>query len=157
MRVLLLVCFTTVLVACGGGCDSTPTPTPAATPVPTPTPTPAATPTPTPSFIGNYNVNMPMTGNNCALVGLASTMITSQSVWQSDRTISVLSGSTVFDGSVDTDNGGFHTSNTQTSNGLVGVSTMAYRSTSTSGSYSAQYTVSVSGCVVTYSGSAVRI
>jgi hypothetical protein len=162
IRTLVLVTSVAVLTACGGGGDGTPeptpTPTPAATPSPMPTPAPTPTPAPaaTPSFIGNYNVTMSMTGNTCSLTGLQQTITTSQSVWQSDRTVQVLSGSTIFDGSVDSDNLGFNTSNTQTVSGYVAVSNMNYRGASATSSYSVQYTISTAGCLVVWNGTATR-
>ncbi len=167
IRTLVLLTSVAVLTACGGG-DSTPEPTPtpaATTPTPTPVPTPTPTPTPapapvpavTPSFIGNYNVSMSMTGNTCSLTGLQQTIGTSQSVWQSDRTVQLLSGSTIFDGSVNSDNLGFDTSNTQTISGYVVVSTTNYRGASAASSYSVQYTITTGGCVVAWSGTATRI
>lgn len=169
IRTLVLLTSIAVLTACGGG-DSTPettptptptpapaTPTPTPTPVPTPTPTPAPAPAVTPSFIGNYNVSMSITGNTCSLTGLPQSIVTSQSVWQNGRTVQVLSGSTIFDGSVNSDNLGFDTSNTQTVSGYVAVSNTNYRGASAASSYSVQYTVTTAGCVVVWDGAATRI
>lgn len=170
IRTLVLLTSVAVLTACGGGdstTETTPTPTPAAAPAttPTPVPTPAPTPTPapapapavTPSFFGNYNLTMSITGNTCSLTGLQQTIVTSQSVWQNGRTVQVLSGSTIFDGSVNSDNLGFDTSNTQTVSGYVVVSNTNYRGASAASSYSVQYTVTTAGCVVIWSGAATRI
>lgn len=151
-RTLVLLTSVAVLTACGGGGGES-------APEPTPTPTPAAaTPAPaaTPSFIGNYNVTMSMTGNTCSLTGLPQSIVASQSIWQSDRTVQVLSGTTVFDGSVDSDNLGFNTSNTQTVSGYVAVSNMNYRGASATSSYSVQYTISTAGCLVVWNGTATR-
>ena len=160
IRTLVLVTSVAVLAACGGGGENTPeptpTPTPAASPSPSPTPTPTPAPAVTPSFIGNYNVTMSMTGNTCSLTGLPQSIVASQSVWQSDRTVQVLSGTTIFDGSVDSDNLGFNTSNTQTISGYVAVSNMNYRGASASSSYSVQYTISTAGCLVIWNGTATR-
>ena len=151
-RTLVLLTSVAVLTACGGGGGES-------APEPTPTPIPAAaTPAPaaTPSFIGNYNVTMSMTGNTCSLTGLPQSIVASQSIWQSDRTVQVLSGTTVFDGSVDSDNLGFNTSNTQTVSGYVAVSNMNYRGASATSSYSVQYTISTAGCLVVWNGTATR-
>ncbi len=151
-RTLVLLTSVAVLTACGGGGGES-------APEPTPTPTPAAaTPAPaaTPSFIGNYNVTMSMTGNTCSLTGLPQSIVARQSIWQSDRTVQVLSGTTVFDGSVDSDNLGFNTSNTQTVSGYVAVSNMNYRGASATSSYSVQYTISTAGCLVVWNGTATR-
>ena len=158
IRSIVLMSSVAVLVACGGGGDSTPEPIPTPTPAASPTPTPAPTPAPaaTPSFIGNYNVTMSMTGNTCSLTGLQQTIATSQSIWQSDRAVQVLSGATVFDGSVDSDNLGFNTSNTQSVSGYVAISNMNYRGASAASSYSVQYTISTAGCVVVWNGTATR-
>jgi hypothetical protein len=135
MRVLLSVSAIAALAACGGGGDGDSSP---------------------PSFAGVYGVSMKIIGNPCNLSGLPTSLNTTQAVTQSDRNITLISGATVFSGTVDGDNGGFSTSNTQVSSGVQVVSNTNYRASSPAGTFGMQYSLVAGGCTVTYSGSAVR-
>lgn len=166
IRFLFLICISAILVACGGGSDQPATATPettapAASPAETPA-APAAAPPPvaTPSFAGNYSVSLSITSNPCNAAVPQNTG-TNQTVTQTERSITLVSGTTTFNGSIDGDNGGISTSHSRTdANGVLVVSNMGYRSTATAGVYSAQYSITASqsgaSCNVSYAGTATR-
>jgi hypothetical protein len=133
VRVLLLVGITAVLAACGGGGGDS-----------------------VPSFAGNYSVTLNRTVDNCN-TGLPATSSVTQYVTQTDRSISLKSGTVTLTGSVDGDNGGFSTSFTQVTDGIVVLSTTNYRTATAGSTYAAVFNIVAGPCTVTYSGTAKRI
>ena len=168
MRVLMVVCLSVALVACGGGSsvDSTPTPTPTPAPAPAPTPTPVL-----PSFSGSYAVNMSAI-TTCGGVfyprtGIAVVTQNGQNItyYQSNMTNGKGVAADTLSGALDADNNGFTASITFgdsfSSSGKF-TNTVTFRNTATSGTYSAyvslkqSYSTS-SGCESTYSGTMTKI
>ena len=80
LRVLLLVCITAVLAACGGGGGDE-----------------------TPNFAGTYRVSASLTTNNCNVSASAS-ILTQDTATQNGRAMSINSAGMIFTGSVDADN-----------------------------------------------------
>jgi hypothetical protein len=137
MRVLLFVCVTAVLAACGGGGGGDETP----------------------NFAGTYRVSTSLTTNNCN-VSVSASILTQDTATQNGRAMSINSAGMVFNGSVDADNGGFSVSNTTVSSGVPVVSTIAFRTAAVANTYAANVSVSASSggatCVVIYTGTATR-
>ena len=136
LRVLLLVCITAVLAACGGGGGDE-----------------------TPNFAGTYRVSASLTTNNCNVSASAS-IFTQDTATQNGRAMSINSAGMIFTGSVDADNGGFSVSNTTISSGVPVVSTIAFRTAASANTYAANVSVSAtsgaSTCAVVYTGTATR-
>ena len=131
MRVLLLVCFTSILVACGGGGGDE-----------------------TPNFAGNYAIStLNLNYNNCNAAVPATVAGGTDTVSQNGRAITIGSVS----GSVDADNGGFTVSFTQVSNGITVVSTFAFRTITTGSKYELRYTTAAGPCSAVYVGTATKI
>ena len=135
MRVLLLVCFTAVLVACGGGGGDE-----------------------TPNFAGTYRYsNLALNSNNCnaavpgTIAGGGADIYT-----QNGRAMSVSSGGLVLSGSVDADNGGFSVSFTQVSSGIPVLSTFAFRTITAGSVYELRFTITAGACSAVYVGTATR-
>lgn len=135
MRVLLLVCITAVLAACGGGGGDE-----------------------TPNFAGNYLFStMKLTSNNCNAAVPATFAGGTDTVTQNGRAVSINSGGTVLTGSVDGDNGGFSVSMTQVSNGIPVLSTFAFRTITTGSSYEFKFSTTAGACSAVYTGTATKI
>ena len=130
------------LVACGGGSDDGPA-------------------TAAPNFAGSYQVTMTKTRDDCNS-GIDNTFNVQQVVSQTDRNISLTSGSITLTGTVDADNNGFSlTANVALEGGGLGSYGKSYRTTGTAGVYQAGLSiraiVSGTACTVTYSGEARRL
>ena len=141
MRVLLLVCITAVLAACGGGGDGD------------------GGGDATPNFAGTYRVTASLTTNNCN-ISVSASILTQDTATQNGRAMSIVSAGMAFTGSVDADNGGFSVSNTTVSSGVPVVSTIAFRTAAAANTYAANVSVSASSggatCAVVYTGTATR-
>lgn len=133
------------LQACGGGSSSDDA---------------ADTPAEVPSFAGTYNVSLTKTSDTCNS-GSDKSFKVKQTVTQSGRDITLVSGAATLHGSVDADNAGLSVSTQTTSNGIVLTTTTVYRTTSTAGLYGAGLSlVARSGnamCSVNYNGQAKRL
>lgn len=128
MRVLLLVCITAVLAACGGGGGDE-----------------------TPNFAGTYLLNEAVVSSNTCGGSVANLAGGGRvDVIQNGRNLTWVEAGGSYPGTVDTDNGGF-TVITFQSGVLV---TVAMRSGGGS-SYSAKITAS-GGCTIVWSGTAVK-
>ena len=134
---LLTITAALALTACGGGGSDTEA---------------VATP-----FYGTYSVNLKLTGNTCNIGDLQPESTVIQYVSQANRTISLSSGTLKFQGTVDSDNAGFTTANSQVIDGVEVISNMNYRAGSPAGTHSVQYIVTAGGCNITYSGTATKI
>jgi hypothetical protein len=137
MRVFLLVCLTVVLAACGGGGGDD-----------------------APNFAGNYLFsNLNLTSNNCGLdaPNILPLEGGGDTVTQNGRAISINSDGTVLTGSVDADNGGFAVSNSQTSNGVLVISTFAFRTITPGSNYQVTFTSNGGACSLVYTGTATKV
>lgn len=126
MRVLLLVCITAVLAACGGGGDETP------------------------NFAGTYQLSTAVVSlNTCggSVANIAGGLV---GVTQDGRNVTWVEAGGSFPGTVDADNGGFTVTASQ-SGILV---TVAMRSGG-GNAYSFKMT-GTSGCTVVWIGTAVK-
>ena len=140
IRVLLLVCITAVLAACGGGGDGGGDVTP--------------------NFAGTYQIStLNLTGNTCGgnLPGSISASV--DVAVQNGRNISMSNGAG--NGTVDGDNGGFTLSQTQVFNGGTGTAIVKFRATAFGASTFAVQLVGVGtsgnfSCSFTYSGTATK-
>ncbi len=127
MRVLLLVCITAVLAACGGGGDDTP------------------------NFAGTYQLSTAVvTSNTCG--GSAANIAGGQvGVTQNARNVTWVEAGGSYPGTVDADNGGFTVSTNQSGIQI----TIALRSGG-GNAYATKYTGSA-GCTVVWTGTALKI
>ena len=132
MRVLLLVCVTAVLAACGGGGDDTP------------------------SFVGNYSLKLNLISNNCNAAVPAS-LVGTVAVNQNDRNVTIVTDGITSVGTVDADNGGFSVSNTQVSSGIPVQTVIAARTVTAGSSYAVRYSVTANQCSAIYTGTATKI
>ena len=127
LRVLLLVCFTAVLVACGGGGGDD-----------------------TPNFAGTYQLSNAVVSSNTCGTSAANIDGGQIGVTQSGRNVTLVDAGGSYPGSVDADNGGF-----TVSTNLSGVQiTIALRSGG-GNAYATKYT-GTSGCTVIWTGTAVK-
>jgi hypothetical protein len=139
MRVLLLVCVTAVLAACGD--SGSPVDPAKATPV----------------FAGNYFISgASLTFNSCSVVFPAQISDGTETVTQNGRIVTINSDGTIFSGVVDTDNGGFTLTNTYVSQNSVVEATLAFREDAASKKYAFNYTIAYDSCTVIYTGTATR-
>jgi hypothetical protein len=127
MRVLFLVCFAAVLVACGGGGGDD-----------------------TPNFAGVYQLSTAVVSSNTCGTTVANIASTKVGVTQSGRNVTWVESSGSYAGTVDADNGGF-TVITSQSGALI---TAAMRS-SGGNAYSIKLTAT-GGCTIVWSGTAVK-
>jgi hypothetical protein len=135
MRILLFVCITAVLAACGGGGGDD-----------------------TPSFAGNYSIStLNLNSNNCNAAVPGTIAGGTDVVTQNGRAVSVGGGSSVISGSVDADNGGFTVSMTQVSNGIPVLSTFAFRTITSGSKYEIRFTTAAGACSAVYVGTATKI
>lgn len=136
LRVLLLVCITAVLAACGGGGGDE-----------------------TPNFAGNYLFSEArLTSNNCnAAVPAVLAGGGRNTVVQNGRAVSITSEGLVFAGSVDGDNGGFTVSMTQVSSGIPVLSTFTFRTITTDSQYQLTFTTTAEVCSAVYVGTVTKI
>ena len=130
MRVLLLVCITAVLAACGGGGDETP------------------------NFAGTYLISTSnVTGNTCggSVAALAGGKV---GVTQNGRNVTWVEAGGSYAGTVDADNGGFTVITTQVSNGTAIQIAVAVRSAG-GNAYAVKFTAT-GACSITWSGTATK-
>jgi hypothetical protein len=140
MRVLLLVCITAVLAACGDGDSSVVDPAKA-----------------TPVFAGNYLISGASLILNSCNAGVPVVLAdSSDTVTQDGRIVSMNSDGTIFSGVVDTDNGGFTLANMFVSQNSLVEATLAFRVDAASNKYAFNYTLASSSCTVRYAGTATR-
>jgi ABC-type Fe3+-hydroxamate transport system substrate-binding protein len=141
MRVLLLVCITTVLVACGDGGSQVVDLSKA-----------------TPNFAGKYLITgANLMFNNCSLVVQVKIADGTETVTQNERIVTINSGGTLFTGVVDTDNGGFTVSDTFISQDTVVDRTLSFRTVTANSKYAFNYTLSDGSCTLIYAGTATRV
>ena len=126
MRVVLLVCFTAVLAACGGGGDDTP------------------------NFAGIYQLSTAVVSSNTCGTSVANIASTQVGVTQNGRNVTWVEASGSYAGTVDADNGGF-TVITSQSGALI---TAAMRSGG-GNAYSVKLTAT-GGCTIVWTGTAVK-
>ena len=136
IRILLLVCITAVLAACGGGGGGDESP----------------------NFAGNYAIStLNLNSNNCNAAVPGTIAGGTDVVTQNGRAISIGTGSSVINGSVDADNGGFTVSATQVSSGVPVLSTFAFRTITTGSKYEIRFTTAAGTCSAVYVGTATKI
>jgi hypothetical protein len=128
MRVLLLVCITAVLAACGGG-DSGDS---------------------TPNFAGTYQLSTAVVSSNTCGTSVANIAGGQVGVTQNGRNLTWIEAGGSYPGTVDADNGGF-TVTTSQSGVLI---TVAMRSGG-GNAYSAKLTAT-GACTIVWSGTAVK-
>jgi hypothetical protein len=139
MRVLLLVCITAVLAACGGGDGGTDV---------------------TPNFAGTYQLStLNLTSNTCGGSPAGSIAGGVDVAVQNGRNISMSNGAAT--GTLDGDNGGFTLSSTQVTNGVTITTSVKFRVTASGASTFAVQLggVGTSGnvtCTLTYAGTATK-
>jgi hypothetical protein len=127
MRVLLLVCITAVLAACGGGGGDS-----------------------TPNFAGTYQLSTAVVSSNTCGTSAANVAGGQVGVTQSGRNVTFIDAGGSYPGTVDADNGGFTVSTNQSGVQI----TIALRSGG-GNAYATKYT-GTSGCTVIWTGTAVK-
>ena len=137
MRVLLLVCITATLAACGGGGGDE-----------------------TPNFAGTYQIGMlNLTSNTCGGTPAGSIAGGIDVAVQNGRNISMSNGAAT--GTVDGDNGGFTLSSSQVTNGVT-ITTNAKFRVNASGASTFAVQIGAVGtagnatCSIIYSGTATK-
>lgn len=137
IRVLLLVCITAVLAACGGGGGDE-----------------------TPNFAGTYRIStLNLTSNTCGGSPAATIAGGTDVAVQNGRNISMSNGAA--QGTLDGDNGGFTLSGTQVTNGVTIVTTIKFRVTASGAStfaveVGAVGTAGGTSCAILYRGTATK-
>ena len=137
MRVLLLVCITAVLAACGGGGGDE-----------------------TPNFAGTYKIStLNLTSNSCGGSPAATIAGGTDVAVQNGRNISMSNGAS--QGTLDGDNGGFTLSKTEVTNGVTVVTSVKFRVTASGAStfavqVGAVGTAGNATCSILYSGTATK-
>ena len=137
MRVLLLVCITAVLAACGGGDGDE-----------------------TPNFAGTYKIStLNLTSNSCGGSPAATIAGGTDVAVQNGRNISMSNGAS--QGTLDGDNGGFTLSKTEVTNGVTVVTSVKFRVTASGAStfavqVGAVGTAGNATCSILYSGTATK-
>jgi hypothetical protein len=126
MRVLLLVCITAVLAACGGGGDETP------------------------NFAGTYQISTAaVTTNTCgsSVAAVAGGLV---GVTQNGRNVTWVEAGGNFPGTVDADNGGFTVTASQS-----GILITVNMRSGGGNAYSVKMTAT-GGCMIVWTGTAVK-
>lgn len=126
MRVLLLVCVTAVLAACGGGGDETP------------------------NFAGTYQISTAaVTTNTCgsSVAAVAGGLV---GVTQNGRNVTWVEAGGSYPGTVDADNGGFTVTTAQS-----GVLITVNMRSGGGNAYSIKMTAT-GGCMIVWTGTAVK-
>lgn len=137
IRVLLLVCFTAVLAACGGGDGDS-----------------------TPNFAGTYQIStLNLTSNTCGGSPAGSIAGGTDVAVQNGRNISMSNGAAT--GTVDGDNGGFTLTSSQVTNGVTITTNAKFRVTASGAStfavqIGAVGTAGNATCSIIYSGTATK-
>ena len=137
LRVLLLVCITAVLAACGGGGGDE-----------------------APNFAGTYQIStLNLTSNTCGGSPAGSIAGGTDVAVQNGRNISMSNGAAT--GTVDGDNGGFTLSSSQVTNGVTITTSVKFRVTASGAStfavqIGAVGTTGNATCSILYSGTATK-
>lgn len=126
MRVLLLVCITAVLAACGGGGDDTP------------------------NFAGSYQLSTAVVSSNTCGGSIANIPGGRIDVTQSGRSITWIEAGGSYSGTLDADNGGF-TANANES----GVSVVISMRSGSGNAFSFKVTAA-GGCSIVWTGTATK-
>ena len=134
IKFLAVAAIAALLVACGGGGDDA-----------------------TPQYAGSYQANLTMSANTCNSSGLPNTASVTQQVTQSDRNITVYSGTATLTGTIDGDNGGFSVSDKPVINGIEVTRTITFRSNGSTSQYTENMSTSAGPCLITYTGTVTKI
>jgi len=127
IRVLLLVCITAVLAACGGGGGDE-----------------------TPNFAGTYQLSTAVVSSNTCGGSVANIPASQGGVTQNGRNITWVESSGSYAGAIDSDNGGFTAINSASG----GFFTISLRSAG-GNSYAVKLTAS-GACTIVWTGTAVK-
>lgn len=135
MKFLAVAAIAAVLVACGGGGDSSDG---------------------TPQFAGNYDISVGLISNNCN-AAVPGTIAGGQTITQSGRTITIADTDLTMVGTVDSDNGGFSVTNSQVSSGVTVLTVFNFRTVTDGSKYAVQVTITAAPCSAVYTGTATKI